>query len=367
MASEPTPSGDRGDLTRLFEEQAIPHSDAMYRTALRMTRNAGDAEDLVQEAMLKAFRFYHRFEQGTNIRAWLFKIMTNLYINRYRKQTRAPQELSIDNMEDFALFRQMTDDGSYDPSRPDDHVFGELFADKVKEEIDRLPDEFRTVAVLSILEGFSYQEIAEIAGLQLGTVKFAPVPGAQAAAEPSGRLRTKGGLYQTRRGIMISCQETLRRFFDYLNRELSEISASEVEAHLAECRKCYDRMEFEKRFNGFVATELDRESRSELRANLLERIRAMEQAASPEEELFPNHHDESPVDAVPLPAPFGPGGDGDTGFSVRKIPIWSYVLVAAALVLAALPAIPPAQGDRAAHRTGASGRHTFGFCSRRSQ
>ena len=171
MAVDPVPSDDRAALTRLFEEQAMPHTDAMYRTALRMTRNTLDAEDLVQEAMLKAYRFFHRYEQGTNIRAWLFKIMTNLYINRYRKKSRAPHEVSIDEMEDFALFKQMTTDGSYDPDRPDDSVFSELFADKVKEEIDRLPDEFRTVAVLSILESFSYQEIADIAGLQLGTVK----------------------------------------------------------------------------------------------------------------------------------------------------------------------------------------------------
>jgi len=171
VTAETNPRPNPAELARLFEEQALPHTDALYRTALRMTRNAADAEDLVQEAMLKAYRFFARFEQGTNIRAWLFKIMTNLYINRYRKKMRTPQELSIDEMEDFVLFRQMTDSGAYDPSQPDEQVFGELFADRVREEIDRLPDEFRTVAVLAILESFSYQEIAEIAGLQLGTVK----------------------------------------------------------------------------------------------------------------------------------------------------------------------------------------------------
>jgi len=162
---------DRAKLSRLFEEQALPHTDALYRTALRMTRNAADAEDLVQDAMLKAYRFFNRFEQGTNIKAWLFKIMTNLYINRYRKQTRSPEEVSIDEMEDFALFHQMTESGSYDLTRPDQKVFGDLFMEAVNAEIDQLPDEFRTVAVLSFIEGFSYQEIADIAGLQLGTVK----------------------------------------------------------------------------------------------------------------------------------------------------------------------------------------------------
>lgn len=171
MTPERQPPPDPAALARLFEEQALPQTDALYRTALRMTRNKADAEDLVQETMLKAYRFFGRFEQGTNIRAWLFKIMTNLYINRYRKKVRTPQELSIDDMEDFVLFHQMTKSGTYDPDRPDESVFGTLFADRVQAEIDLLPDEFRTVAVLAILEGFSYQEIVEIAGLPLGTVK----------------------------------------------------------------------------------------------------------------------------------------------------------------------------------------------------
>lgn len=171
MTQKPEASPDSADLSRLFEEQAIPHTDALLRTALRMTRNAADADDLVQETMLKAYRFYGRFEQGTHIRAWLFKIMTNLYINRYRKQKRSPQELSIDDMEDFVLYNQMTQDGAYNSEQPDAQVFGDLFADRVREEINELPEEFRTVAVLAILEGFSYQEIAEIASLQLGTVK----------------------------------------------------------------------------------------------------------------------------------------------------------------------------------------------------
>lgn len=171
MTQSPRKSQKSDDLTRLFEEQAIPHTEALLRTANRMTRNAADAGDLVQETMLKAYRFFGRFEQDTNIRAWLFKIMTNLYINRYRKEKRSPRQLSIDDMEDFVLYSQMTENSAYDPDQPDTRVFADLFADRVREEIDDLPEEFRTVAVLAIMEGFSYQEIAEIAGLHLGTVK----------------------------------------------------------------------------------------------------------------------------------------------------------------------------------------------------
>lgn len=171
MTQSPQASPSSDELTRLFEEQAIPHTDALLRTAVRMTRNAADADDLVQETMLKAYRFFGRFEQNTNIRAWLFKIMTNLYINRYRKEKRTPRQLSIDEMEDFVLYNQMTENRAYDPDQPDTRVFADMFAGRVKEEIDALPEEFKTVAVLAIMEGFSYQEIAEIAGLQLGTVK----------------------------------------------------------------------------------------------------------------------------------------------------------------------------------------------------
>ena len=97
---------------------------------------------------------------------------------------------------------------------------------------------------------------------------------------------------------MISCQETLRRFFDYLDRELSDISAREVEAHLAECRKCYERMEFEKSFKRFVGEQLQAESRSELKQRLLEKIRALEATTEEDTELFPDHSDHAPVEAV---------------------------------------------------------------------
>jgi RNA polymerase sigma-70 factor (ECF subfamily) len=184
---------------KAFEEQALPHTDALLRTALRMTRNQADAEDLVSETMLKAFRFFDRFEQGSNIRAWLFKIMTNLYINRYRKQARAPQEVSIDELEEFSLFRQMTDHG-YDPGRPDSRVFGEKLAQAVNREIDSLPDEFRTVAVLALLEGFSYQEIADIAGLELGTVKSRLFRGRKLLQKKLAEFAEQAGLLKSRPG-----------------------------------------------------------------------------------------------------------------------------------------------------------------------
>ncbi|MFZ1683307.1 MAG: sigma-70 family RNA polymerase sigma factor [Candidatus Zixiibacteriota bacterium] len=152
-----------------FEREALPHMDALYRTALRMTKNENDAEDLVQEAFAKAYRFWDKFEPGSNCRAWLFKIMTNIFINEYRSKSRAPVAVNVDDIDDNFLYGQLAQNGSED--NPERQFFAKIFDDDVKKAIEELPDDFRMVVILSFLEGFSYQEIAEIADLQLGTVK----------------------------------------------------------------------------------------------------------------------------------------------------------------------------------------------------
>jgi len=154
---------------KAFEKEALPHMDALYRTALRMTKNQGDAEDLVQETMVKAYRFWDKFEPGSNCRAWLFKIMTNIFINEYRSKSRTPVSVNVDEIDDNFLYGQLA---QLPPDRtPEDNLFAKIFDDDVKKAIEELPDDFRLVVVLSFLEGFSYQEIADIADLQLGTVK----------------------------------------------------------------------------------------------------------------------------------------------------------------------------------------------------
>lgn len=152
-----------------FEAEALPHMDALYRTALRLAKNKNDAEDLVQEAFAKAYRFWDKFELGSNCRAWLFKIMTNIFINEYRSKSRSPLQANIDDIDDNYLYGQLA--SSEMTENPEQTLFSKLFDDDVKKAIENLPDDFRLVAVLSFLEGFSYQEIAEIADLQLGTVK----------------------------------------------------------------------------------------------------------------------------------------------------------------------------------------------------
>jgi RNA polymerase sigma-70 factor, ECF subfamily len=152
-----------------FDKEALVHLDALHRTALRMTRNENEAEDLVQETFLKAYRFWDKFEEGSNCRAWLFKIMTNIFINNYRAKSRTPQAVDLQDVDDDFLFGQLSALG---PSEnPEQHFFAKVFDDDVKKAIEELPEDFRLVVVLSFLDGFSYEEIAEIAGLQIGTVK----------------------------------------------------------------------------------------------------------------------------------------------------------------------------------------------------
>jgi RNA polymerase sigma-70 factor (ECF subfamily) len=153
-----------------FERDALPLLDSLYGAALRMTRNPADAEDLVQETMLRAYRAFDRFEPGTNLKAWLFRIMTNAYINTYRKKQREPMKVSQDEVEDFDLYRELKD---HDPSlseTPETIVLDSLVDSDITEAIDDLPEQFRLAVVLSDVEDFSYAEIAEIMDVPLGTV-----------------------------------------------------------------------------------------------------------------------------------------------------------------------------------------------------
>jgi RNA polymerase sigma-70 factor (ECF subfamily) len=152
-----------------FEKEALVHLDSLYRTALRMTKNEGDADDLVQETFLKAYRFWDKFEKGTNCRAWLFKIMTNIFINNYRAKAWTPQTVDLEDVDDDFLFGQLSALGP--PDDPEKQFFNKVFDDDVKRAVEELPEDFRLVVILSFLEGFSYQEIADIVDLNIGTVK----------------------------------------------------------------------------------------------------------------------------------------------------------------------------------------------------
>lgn len=153
-----------------FQEEALPLLDSLYAAALRMTRNPSDAEDLVQEAMMRAYRAFNRFEPGTNLKAWLFRILTNAYINTYRKKQREPMKVSQDEVEEFDLYRELKD---HDPEwsvTPETIVLDGLVDTDIVQAIDDLPEQFRLAVVLSDVEGFSYAEMAEIMDVPMGTV-----------------------------------------------------------------------------------------------------------------------------------------------------------------------------------------------------
>ncbi|MEO2108063.1 MAG: sigma-70 family RNA polymerase sigma factor [Actinomycetota bacterium] len=158
----------------IFVRDAMPYVDQLFGAAMRYTRNRTDAEDLVQEAMAKAYSSFHQFRPGTNLRAWLYRVLSTTYINSYRKKQRRPQEVSADgvkdNLEDsgdFSLFDRL--EGGTTPSA-EFEVMQQLPAQAVKDALDGLPEQFRTAVYLADVEGFSYAEIAEIMDTPIGTV-----------------------------------------------------------------------------------------------------------------------------------------------------------------------------------------------------
>ncbi len=153
-----------------FEQDSMQHLDALYRTALRMTRNPEDAEDLVQETYLRAYRFFDKYQPGTNLRAWLFKILTNAYINRYRKQATQPRVDSLDGTEEFALYHQLDVEAAAHGKSVEAQALDNIAEADIKHAIEALPVQFRMAVLLADVEGFSYNDIAEITGVKKGTV-----------------------------------------------------------------------------------------------------------------------------------------------------------------------------------------------------
>ena len=154
-----------------FAEQAMQYAPQLYSAALRMTRNQADAEDLVQETYLRGFRSFHTFTDGTNLRAWLFRILTNAYINKYRAKQRRPQESDLADVEDLYLYRRLGAMETAAAAMSAEEQFLDVFTDdEVKQALEDLPVNFRLPVLLADVEGFAYKEIAEMLDIPIGTV-----------------------------------------------------------------------------------------------------------------------------------------------------------------------------------------------------
>ncbi len=162
----------------LFESEMNPHLDALYRNGLRLTGNSNDAEDLLQDTYLRAYRFFYQYQPGTNAKAWLFRIMNTVFLNDYRRKSRQGETVSYDGLEDFFLYNRLTEDGvtgvggdRSETENPEKAVLEKLDIETIQRAIEALPIEFRDTVALATLEEMSYQEIAETLEIPVGTVR----------------------------------------------------------------------------------------------------------------------------------------------------------------------------------------------------
>ena len=164
-------SGSRDAEARArFEALMIAHLDSLYRTARRLTKDRTRAEDLAQDVMLKAWRSFHTFQEGTSTRAWLHRILMNAYFDAYRKRTREPEVVDVEDVGEFYLYDKVAARADLAQYGNPESLLDQIMDDEVRDSLESLPEQFRAAVILADLEGFSYKEMAEILGVPVGTV-----------------------------------------------------------------------------------------------------------------------------------------------------------------------------------------------------
>ncbi len=158
----------QAEKAEIFNNEFLPHADALYNFAYHLTYRESYAQDLVQDTFLKAYRFIESYKQGTNAKAWLFRILKNGFINDYRKKSRQPNQVEL---EEFNTFDETHDQGRVQHIDLRDEIFQDMLGDEITQAINELPVDFRTVILLCDVEGFSYEEIANILEIPIGTVR----------------------------------------------------------------------------------------------------------------------------------------------------------------------------------------------------
>ncbi|MBM3461357.1 MAG: sigma-70 family RNA polymerase sigma factor [Armatimonadetes bacterium] len=176
-----------------FEREALAHLDVVYRMARRLAGSAADAEDLVQETYLRAYRFFHQFERGTNCKAWLMRILHNVHVNAWQRRTRGPDRVSLDVAEDFFTFNAVAD--SAEPT-PEQALMAGTWDHEVLKALDRLPEEFRTAVLLCDVQEMTYKDMADLLSVPIGTVRSRIARGRRLLQKTLAEYATAQGLVQ---------------------------------------------------------------------------------------------------------------------------------------------------------------------------
>ena len=243
---------------------------------MRLTRNEKDAEDLLQETFLRAFRSFHQFRKGTNIKAWLFKIMTNLHINRYQREKRKPVGVSLENLEDFYLYNRLMENYLSKGQDVEDEVLSRFVDEEVKEAIEKLPYDFRIVVILADVEGFRYKEIAKILDCPVGTVRSRLSRGRKLLEMYLWDYARKRKYGKGMRCPMKSCKEAVEKLIDYIHTELDKVDRDKIKAHLKICKYCCSRFEFEEKLQMVIQEKTCQEQcPDELKKKILAKIEGL--------------------------------------------------------------------------------------------